>query len=123
MKQFINIYECDKPVSKSKTFSVTGTIIMKNLYLLFILLSFQITFAQVAPVLTPTGGFAIDGGLKANTPTANIGDWFPGPGVQADQFLMPRQIPSTLQLQEEKQILTVQQLMIFLPLAVSLMTT
>lgn len=80
MKQFLNIYECDKPVSKSKTFFVTGTIIMKNLFLLFILLSFQTIFGQVAPVLIPSGGFAIDGGLKANTPTANIGDWFPGPG-------------------------------------------
>jgi hypothetical protein len=80
MKQFINIYEEDKLVRKSKTFFLSGTRIMKHLFLLFILLSFQITFAQVAPVLTPTGGFAIDGGLKANTPTANIGDWFPGPG-------------------------------------------
>ncbi len=80
MKQFLNIYECDKPVSKSKTFFVTGTIIMKNLFLLFILLSFQTLFGQVAPVIIPSGGFAIDGGLKANTPTVNIGDWFPGPG-------------------------------------------
>jgi hypothetical protein len=80
MKQFINIYEWYKTATKSKNFFVTSTIILKYLFLLFILLSFQITFAQVAPVLTPTGGFAIDGGLKANTPTANIGDWFPGPG-------------------------------------------
>ncbi|HEU5364291.1 MAG TPA: hypothetical protein VFU62_02105, partial [Hanamia sp.] len=80
MKKFINIYKSDKSVSKSNTLLVAGKMIMQMLILLFILLSFQITFAQVAPVLTPTGGFAIDGGLKANTPTANIGDWFPGPG-------------------------------------------
>ncbi|MGN6295415.1 MAG: hypothetical protein ACTHM7_01430 [Ginsengibacter sp.] len=80
MKQFINIYEYDKPATKSKIFFEKTTIILKHIFLLFILLSFQITFAQVAPVTTPTGGFAIDGGLKANTPTANIGDWFPGPG-------------------------------------------
>src|SRR5215467_1046863 len=29
----------------------------------------------VAPVIYPAGGFAIDGDLMANTPTANIGDW------------------------------------------------
>ena len=31
-----------------------------------------------APVLVPTGGFAIDGDLQANTPTAGIGDWLTG---------------------------------------------
>src|ERR1043166_7060303 len=32
----------------------------------------------VAPVLVPSGGFGIDGNLRANTPTLNIGDWLPG---------------------------------------------
>jgi hypothetical protein len=36
--------------------------------------------AQVAQVDPPSGGFHIDGGLRANTPTANIGDWYPGAG-------------------------------------------
>jgi hypothetical protein len=42
--------------------------------------------AQLAPVSPPTGGFAIDGGLRANTPVtpspfaANQGDWYPGTG-------------------------------------------
>lgn len=42
--------------------------------------------AQVAPVNPPAGGFAIDGGLKANTPVspapfaANQGDWVAGTG-------------------------------------------
>ena len=40
----------------------------------------------VAPVVVPAGGFAIDGGLLANTPTNGVGDWiamtnlFPGAG-------------------------------------------
>src|ERR1043165_4942585 len=29
----------------------------------------------VAPVLVPTGGFAIDGNLLANNPTNGVGDW------------------------------------------------
>ena len=35
-------------------------------------------YGQFAPVLTPKGGFAIDGGLRANTPTIDQGDWYPG---------------------------------------------
>src|SRR6185436_5156053 len=39
----------------------------------------------VAPVIVPTGGFAIEGNLLANTPTNGVGDWiaitnFPGTG-------------------------------------------
>ena len=41
--------------------------------------------AGIAPVASPSGGFAIDGNLGANTPDANVGDWlflntFPGAG-------------------------------------------
>src|SRR5206468_9397253 len=41
--------------------------------------------AGIAPVISPLGGFAIDGNLAANTPDANSGDWltltnFPGNG-------------------------------------------
>jgi hypothetical protein len=36
------------------------------------------SFAQVAHVNPPTGGFAIDGNLRANSPTANTGDWIFG---------------------------------------------
>jgi hypothetical protein len=32
----------------------------------------------VAPVLVPSGGFAIDGDLQANTPAVGAGDWIPG---------------------------------------------
>ena len=38
------------------------------------------TFSQIALVSPPTGGFHIDGNLRANTPTANIGDWLTGAG-------------------------------------------
>src|SRR2546423_100193 len=31
--------------------------------------------AGVAPVVSPAGGFGIEGDLFANTPTANVGDW------------------------------------------------
>src|SRR5512137_805762 len=34
----------------------------------------------VAPVVSPAGGFAIDGDLLANTPTADAGDWLSGSG-------------------------------------------
>src|SRR5262245_61503452 len=33
----------------------------------------------VAPVVVPSGGFAIDGDLQANTPVTGAGDWLPGP--------------------------------------------
>ena len=36
--------------------------------------------AGVAPVVSPAGGFAIDGDLQANTPGANTGDWLPRAG-------------------------------------------
>jgi len=51
----------------------------------FIFIPFVLV-AQVAPVNIPTGGFAIDGGLRSNTPTSpspfaiNQGDWYPGMG-------------------------------------------
>ena len=31
-----------------------------------------------APVTSPSGGFALDGDLMANSPTSGIGDWIPG---------------------------------------------
>lgn len=37
-------------------------------------------FGQFADVNPPTGGFAIDGGLRANIPIAGQGDWYPGSG-------------------------------------------
>jgi hypothetical protein len=59
------------------------------IYLIFLfftaLLVSSNTFAQAVstgtvPVTPPTGQFAIDGNLKANTPTGGIGDWLPGTG-------------------------------------------
>ena len=35
----------------------------------------QAITAGTAPVLSPNGGFAIDGNLQANTPEAGVGDW------------------------------------------------
>lgn len=37
-----------------------------------------ISFGQIAPVNAPAGGFHIDSDLRANTPTAGVGDWVPG---------------------------------------------
>jgi hypothetical protein len=46
-----------------------------------LLLLSTFSFAQqVIPVYPPAGGFHIDGNLRANTPTANVGDWLTGPG-------------------------------------------
>ncbi|WP_162427636.1 T9SS type A sorting domain-containing protein [Pontibacter pudoricolor] len=36
--------------------------------------------AQIAPVSPPTGGFDIDGNLRANLTNLNVGDWVAGPG-------------------------------------------
>jgi hypothetical protein len=48
--------------------------------------------AQVAPVNPPTGGFAIDGGLRAGTPinstfNSTHGDWYPGAAVVSGGFV------------------------------------
>ncbi|UFH35384.1 Ig-like domain-containing protein [Flavobacterium acetivorans] len=59
----------------------------QNVKFLICFLSFSSQiYAQFANVNPPFGGFAIDGGLRANTPTspspfaANQGDWYPGTG-------------------------------------------
>ncbi|HEY9340841.1 MAG TPA: hypothetical protein VIQ23_04640 [Hanamia sp.] len=80
MKKLIDFYKSDNTVGKRNALFIAGKKIRQSVFVLFILLSCQITSGQVAPVTNPTGGFAIDGGLKANTPAANIGDWFPGAG-------------------------------------------
>src|SRR5438034_6871283 len=41
-----------------------------------------------ALVNPPTGGFAIDGDLRANTPTGGIGDWVPGPSGTGGAVLL-----------------------------------
>ena len=46
----------------------------------FTALAFTKSFGQIAPVNPPTGGFHIDGSLRANQPTANAGDWLFGWG-------------------------------------------
>ncbi|MDN3655274.1 hypothetical protein QWZ08_06550 [Ferruginibacter paludis] len=46
------------------------------------------------PVVIPTGGFAVEGNLQANTPTAGIGDWLPGPaGAGGNVLLSPSGLP------------------------------
>src|ERR1041384_4550378 len=47
----------------------------------------------VAPVLVPSGGFAIEGNLQANTPTAGVGDWLPGPVGSGGSVLNARGAP------------------------------
>jgi hypothetical protein len=62
----------------------------KNIVTFFIaglLLYSSQALAQLAPVNPPKGGFRIDGGLKANTPTANEGDWVFGSGGTGDSVL------------------------------------
>src|SRR5258708_5652496 len=51
------------------------------------------SYAQLAPVSPPTGGFRIDGGLKANTPTAHEGDWVFGAGGTGDSVISYNGIP------------------------------
>jgi hypothetical protein len=63
---------------------------IKALVCIIAMIYSTLLYAQLAPVNPPPGGFAIDGGLKANTPTQpttaqpwlapNQGDWFPGTG-------------------------------------------
>ena len=49
--------------------------------------------AQLAPVNPPTGGFRIDGGLKANTLTLHEGDWVYGAGGTGDSVISYGGIP------------------------------
>ncbi|PKP19907.1 MAG: hypothetical protein CVU05_10225, partial [Bacteroidetes bacterium HGW-Bacteroidetes-21] len=37
----------------------------------------QVIFAQVAPIIQPSGGFQIEGNLKADNPVIGVGDWLP----------------------------------------------
>lgn len=54
---------------------------MKKILTPVLLLLSTFSFAQqVIPVYPPAGGFHIDGNLRANTPTPNVGDWLTGPG-------------------------------------------
>jgi len=48
------------------------------------------SFGQLAPVSTPTGGFRIDGNLKANNPVTNPkqGDWVDSTGGGAGYFVL-----------------------------------
>jgi hypothetical protein len=84
MKKTINLYKFGEKGGKQNLLFVAGKKMKQSIFLLFTLLCSQLLHAQLAPVITPNGGFAIDGGLKANTPTTspftNAGDWFPGTG-------------------------------------------
>jgi hypothetical protein len=59
---------------KHYSLSIAKTILVVSL------LSTPSIAQQVAPVYPPAGGFHIEGNLRANTPTANVGDWLTGPG-------------------------------------------
>src|SRR5262245_54394882 len=47
----------------------------------------------VAPVNVPTGGFAIDGDLLANTSVAGVGDWLPHEGGTGGAVLDASGVP------------------------------
>lgn len=69
---------------------------LKSSSLLFLFNLFIVSsglFAQLAPVNPPTGGFRIDGGLKANTPTVGQGDWVPGPAGAGGYVLTNAGVP------------------------------
>ncbi|TDE41855.1 T9SS type A sorting domain-containing protein [Flavobacterium rhamnosiphilum] len=54
-------------------------------------------FGQFANVTPPTGGFAIDGGLRANTPIIGQGDWYPGDGGNGGSVFGINGVPATSQ--------------------------
>ncbi|HTL56131.1 MAG TPA: hypothetical protein VL361_10660, partial [Candidatus Limnocylindrales bacterium] len=47
----------------------------------------------VAPVSVPSGGFAIEGDLQANTPSSGAGDWLPGPAGSGGSVLNASGLP------------------------------
>ncbi len=53
----------------------------------------QAVSAGTALVDPPTGGFHIEGDLKANTPTAHIGDWLPNAGGTGTAVLNASGVP------------------------------
>src|SRR4051812_47503166 len=80
-------------VGKWSNYITPGIKVFLTFFLLFLFSDFKLTsqvLPGLAPVNTPTGGFAIEGDLKANTPTSgtgtlswlapNQGDWLSGPG-------------------------------------------
>jgi hypothetical protein len=75
--------------------------VMKNCSFFFLLMLLSVSFlgttAQVVPgvaqVTVPTGGFHIEGNLQANTPTAGIGDWLPGPAGAGGNVLTAAGVP------------------------------
>src|SRR5688572_1368045 len=66
------------------SFKKAGSILNRALALSAGLLCMSsIAFGQavqqgVSPMVPPPGGLALDGNLRANTPTAGVGDWMPG---------------------------------------------
>jgi hypothetical protein len=71
--QTINKLKSKATIMKKFPINFLGLAIT-SLFLLFT----GIVFSQTAPVVTPKGGFKIDGYLRANTPgTSRAGDWLP----------------------------------------------
>ena len=74
-----SLQECRGILYSSRLLERAG--FFKSLGMFFLIaLMFTKSSAQIAPVNPPTGGFHIDGNLRANTPTVNIGDWLFGVG-------------------------------------------
>jgi len=66
---------------------------LKICIILFLVLVSTKSFGQLAPVSPPTGGFRIEGNLKANNPTVNQGDWLDSAGGTGTGVLSNAGVP------------------------------
>jgi len=82
----------DASIDWSKSFSLRPITLSAVLLFSIVLFSTKI-YSQLAPVNPPAGGFRIDGGLKANTPSSNEGDWVFGSGGTGDSVVSYNGIP------------------------------
>src|SRR5262249_9629321 len=82
------------PLPRLTRQSVFGAAAVTGLLLLSLCLSaFAAVGPGTAPVTVPTGGFGIEGDLRANDPTAGIGDWVPGSAGSGSNVLTAAGVP------------------------------
>ncbi len=96
-KQFENLLSFPYPVSNQVKCVDCLSSSLKICFFIFLISSKS--FAQVAPVDPPTGGFRIEGDVKANVPTVGQGDWVSGAsgaGTYVIQFVSPNWVPVNL---------------------------
>ncbi len=79
--------------STKKTIVFNGGISGKVALGFFIACLFTTAFSfaqneKIINVVTPNGGFHLDGDVNANTPTAGVGDWFKGPATGPGGFVL-----------------------------------